>query len=129
MKVVHSEAVRSAQYSRLRTAYCALIYCVLIVACSPQPEQPEVFGFGGIPRLAKYYPVVDAHGDTTYKTIPSDTFINQHGQPFITGNLAGNISVVQVFFTSCEGICPVISYSMGQVQKEFKGNANVNLVS
>lgn len=82
-----------------------------------------------IPRLAKYYPEVDAKGDTTYKTIPVDTFINQRGEMFVTSQLAGSISVVQVFFTSCEGICPMISRSMADVEKEFPRDGSVKLVS
>lgn len=81
-----------------------------------------------VPRLMKYYDAVE-NGDTIFKTIPVDTFLNQDGAPFSTAELKGNISVVQLFFTSCEGICPVISNHMALVQKEFAGNSNVNLVS
>lgn len=136
-------AVRSARSIRikltanrvLRTAHCVL-YCVLITACcllaSCGPEKTPgktEFTYEGIPRLAKYHNGVDENGDTLYKIVPAETFINQYGQSFSTAQLKGNISVVQVFFTSCEGICPVISSSMAAVQKEFVGNSNVNLIS
>lgn len=120
----------SCSHSNVRGSLALLLPLLLLTfSCSPPADNSEVFELTGVPRLTKYYPVVDAHGDTTYKTIPSDTFINQHGQPFITADLAGNISVVQIFFTSCEGICPIISGSMSQVQKEFRGDKNVSLVS
>lgn len=131
MKTVHSSefTVRSSQFTlRLRTAYCVLI-CCLLAGCAPTPSEDSEFSYQGIPRLAKYYPEVDANGDTTYKTVPVEKFINQHGDSFSTAQLRGKISVVQFFFASCEGICPIISDNMVLVQKEFAGNQNVKLIS
>lgn len=109
-------------YGSLLTAFC------LISSCGPETDD-NVLITEGIPRLTKYYPEVGANGDTTYKTVPYESFINQYGDTFSTEALKGNISVVQMFFTSCEGICPVITNSMASVQKEFAGNSNVNLIS
>lgn len=112
----------------LMTVYCLLALCLL--SCAPSPNESDgEFSYQGIPRLSKYYPEVDANGDTTYKTVPAETFISQHGDSFSMGQLKGHISVVQFFFTSCEGICPIITNSMASVQKEFSGNENVKLVS
>lgn len=130
-------AVRSAQLSwinvgahrLLRTAYCALFtVCCVLSSCGPKTDDDEKFSITPVPRLAKYYDLSE-NGDTIYKTVPVDTFINQYGQPFSTAALKGNISVVQMFFASCQGICPVITTNMAAVQKEFAGNTNVHLVS
>jgi protein SCO1/2 len=121
-------SVRSAHPWRI-IVYCALItVCCALSSCDPKAEDDEEFAIVSVPRLAKYYDI-DEKGDTVYKTVPVDTFINQDGQVFSTAELKGNISVVQLFFASCEGICPVISDHMAMVQKEFAGNSNVNLVS
>jgi protein SCO1/2 len=111
-----------------RLFFLMLIPTLTLFSCGPKQAEEE-FTVGAIPRLAKYYPEVDAKGDTTYAKAPVDSFINQHGDTFSTAALAGHVSVVQLFFTSCEGICPVISGSMSQVQKEFAGNKEVRLVS
>lgn len=82
-----------------------------------------------VPRLAKYYPVVSDNGDTTFETPPFQTFLNQDGDSFSTASLKGNIVVVQIFFASCKGICPVISKSMEKLQAEFADQKEVKLVS
>ncbi len=106
-----------------------LLFVVLASSCGPHVEETPEFYMDPIPRLAKYYPEVNEKGDTIYATVPVDTFINQNGKKFVTSELQGNISVVQLFFTSCEGICPITSGSMERIQKEFAGDWNVNLIS
>lgn len=83
----------------------------------------------GIPRLAKYYGEPDANGDTVYHTVPAVELVNQYGDTISTSLATGKVSVVQLFFTSCEGICPVISGNITAVQKAFAGNENVKLFS
>jgi protein SCO1 len=131
MKTVRSTqyAVRSAQFAVRSLLLTLTPILTLFISCGPPEEDQPEFYAEPIPRLAKYYPEVNANGDTTYATVPVDSFINQHGDTFFTASLAGHVSVVQLFFTSCEGICPVISGSMSQVQKEFAGNKDVMLVS
>jgi protein SCO1/2 len=104
-----------------------IVLCITIISCGPKTDN-EQFYMTPVPRLMKYYDAIE-NGDTLFKIVPVDTFINQNGNVFSTAELKGNISVVQLFFTSCEGICPVISNHMAMVQKEFAGNSNVNLVS
>lgn len=124
-------AVRSAQWRGFRlTAYCLLLtaYCALS-SCGPEIEEAPEFSADPIPRLTKYYPEVNANGDTTYKGPEFVTLVDQEGTNFSTSVWSGRIQVVQVFFTSCEGICPVISGSMQTVRNEFKENADVKLLS
>jgi protein SCO1 len=128
MKRVGSGAVCSRQ-SRvwLITAYCLLTYCLL--SCGPKTDEGEGFTMTPVPRLAKYYPQVDANGDTTYDKPAPGTFVDQSGRTFSTADFGGHIQVIQVFFASCEGICPVITNNMAAVQKEFAGNDAVKLLS
>lgn len=130
-KISAQLAVRSAQFKWLRvTAYCALItaYCALS-SCGPKVEETPEFYMDPIPRLTKYYPEVNTNGDTIYKGPESVTLVDQEGTSFSTSVWSGRVQVVQVFFTSCEGICPVISGSMQMVRNEFKGNPDVKLLS
>lgn len=100
-----------------------------VFSCSPPAETGNEVTISEIPRLSKYYPEVSASGDTTYHTLPVVQLLNQYGDTFSTDVLNGKISVTQFFFTSCEGICPVISGNMTSVQKAFAGNSEVKLLS
>lgn len=114
----------------LEVTKCLLLLLPLfIVSCSPPVKEEPEFSYNGIPRLAKYYDEITESGDTIFKVVPDAVFINQYGNSFSTAELKGTITVMQVFFASCQGICPVITGSMANVQKEFAGNSNVNLIS
>ena len=102
---------------------------VLFVSCGPTEIPKEEFSMQGIPRLAKYYGEPGQSGDTVYHKVPAVELINQYGDTISTSIADGKISVVQLFFTSCEGICPVISGNMTSVQKAFAGNDNVKIFS
>lgn len=133
------KTVRNSQYAMPNAQYAVrnvrwMIYCALCIAycalgCAPQPTDSEEFSFTPIPRLARYYPVVNDNGDTTFETPQFETFVSQNGDSFSTASLKGNIVVVQIFFASCKGICPVISHGMQSVQQEFHNEKNVKLVS
>ncbi len=136
MRLVRSKKlVRSAQW-RQASAYSALIfYCVLffycaLISCSPPPQDENVFEITELPRLTKYYPEINAAGDTTgFHRVPVQSFVNQFGDTFYSNDVNGKISVIHFFFASCEGICPVISNNVFDVQRAFKGNDNVKLIS
>jgi protein SCO1/2 len=101
----------------------------LFTSCGPTEVPKEEFSMQGIPRLAKYYGEPDANGDTVFHKVPAVALTNQYGDTVSTSLASGKISVVQLFFTSCEGICPVISGNMTSVQKAFAGNENVKMFS
>ena len=52
-------------------------------------------------------------------TIPSFNFINQEGQAITEKTVDGKIVVADFFFTSCPGICPRLTKSMGTIQQAF----------
>ena len=51
------------------------------------------------------------------------------GQPFRAERLAGKIWVVDFIFTSCAGICPVMTGKMAELQRAFDGEDRVEFVS
>ena len=57
------------------------------------------------------------------------SLVNQKNEVFTEKNLDGKISVVDFFFTTCPGICPRMTSSMGDIQKEFINDDNVLLLS
>lgn len=106
-----------------------VIAITILSSCGPTEIPKEEFSMQGIPRLAKYYGEPDQNGDTVFHKVPAVELINQYGDTISTLIANGKISVVQLFFTSCEGICPVISGNMTAVQKAFAGNDNVKIFS
>lgn len=106
-----------------------VIAITILSSCGPKEIPKEEFSMQGIPRLAKYYGEPDQNGDTVFHKVPAVELINQYGDTISTSMANGKISVVQLFFTSCEGICPVISGNMTAVQKAFAGNGNVKIFS
>ncbi len=67
-----------------------------------------------LPILSKYKIV---KGDTVYQKIPPFTFTDQDNHPFNSKSLAGKVHVADFFFTSCPGICPVMTSQMQRLQE------------
>ena len=70
-----------------------------------------------LPVLSKYKIV---NGDTVYQKIPHFVFINQDSVPFDSKKLIGKVHVADFMFTSCPGICPVMSSQMQRLQEMTK---------
>lgn len=84
-------------------------------------EQALAAHDGTAPATAEALPVLGEIGDFT--------LTDQSGAPFEASSLAGKIYVADFFFTSCSGICPVMSKAMADVQQEFTGDHRVAFVS
>lgn len=55
--------------------------------------------------------------------------LERSGQMVRLQDLAGQVWVADFFFTSCAGICPMMSNQMSRLQEELAGVAGVRLVS
>ncbi len=51
------------------------------------------------------------------------------GQPFRADRLAGKVWVADFIFTSCAGICPVMTGEMAELHRAFEGEDRVEFVS
>ncbi|HXE55250.1 MAG TPA: SCO family protein, partial [Tepidisphaeraceae bacterium] len=58
---------------------------------------------------------------------PELKLTDQNGQPFSTSSLHGHPWIADFVFTTCGGICPVMSHQMASIQEHTP--AGVNLVS
>lgn len=56
-------------------------------------------------------------------------FVNQDGQPFGLNELKGKISVVDFFFTSCHGPCPIMSDFMAHLYRTYESHPEIQFVS
>ncbi len=57
------------------------------------------------------------------------SFTNQRGQQTSNKDLAGKVSVVDFFFTTCKGICPKMNTNMKQIYNEFRSEPDFRIVS
>ncbi len=70
-----------------------------------------------LPVLSKYKTV---NNDTVYQPIPHFQLIDQDSVSFDSRQLHGKIHVADFFFTSCPGICPIMSGQMSRLQEMTK---------
>ena len=54
-----------------------------------------------------------------FHEIPSFELINQHGERVTKETVAGEVCVVDFFFTTCPGICPKMTNNMRLIQDQF----------
>lgn len=57
------------------------------------------------------------------------SFLNQNGKEISLDDVNGKVFVAEYFFTTCGTICPRMTEQMTRVQKRFKGNENVKILS
>lgn len=57
------------------------------------------------------------------------SFIDQDGKTFTEKNMKGKVCVVEYFFTSCTGICPIMNGNMKKVYDRFKNENDFLIVS
>ena len=61
--------------------------------------------------------------------VPRFEFVKQDGSPFGLEELNGKVSVVDFIFTTCPGICPVMSGNMSELYQQFEKAPRVQFVS
>jgi protein SCO1 len=62
-------------------------------------------------------------------TIGRFSFHDQHGDAVTDQDIEGKIHVASFMFTSCISICPVMTKNMKVLQREFRGNPHVQMLS
>jgi cytochrome oxidase Cu insertion factor (SCO1/SenC/PrrC family) len=65
--------------------------------------------------------------DTSYLKLPLFTAMNADSQLISTALMDGNVSVVEVFFTECQSICPIMNKQMERVFSGLSQNKNVKI--
>lgn len=61
--------------------------------------------------------------------VPQFQMTDQNGQPFGRDNMLGHITIVDFFFTSCPGVCPVLNGNMSELYRTLKGSDQVRFLS
>jgi protein SCO1/2 len=64
-----------------------------------------------------------------YGKVPAFEFTEQNGQPFGTSEMKGEINIVNFFFTSCQGPCPVMNARVAELYQKYATSDQVRFVS
>jgi len=76
-----------------------------------------------------FTPKWDISDTKTFHQIRPFKLINQENQIFTEKDIEGKICVADFFFTTCPGICPKMTNSMTDIQKEFINDDDILLLS
>jgi protein SCO1/2 len=76
-----------------------------------------------------FTPKWDIKNITSFHTIRPFRLISQENKIFTEKDIEGKICVADFFFTTCPGICPKMTKSMSDIQKEFINDDEVLLLS
>ncbi|MCI2227834.1 SCO family protein [Polaribacter sp. MSW13] len=66
---------------------------------------------------------------TSFHRIPDFNLVNQNGETVTQKTFENKIYVADFFFTTCPGICPMMTSNMYKIQEEFKNDNDVLLLS
>ncbi|MEO5643497.1 MAG: SCO family protein [Bacteroidia bacterium] len=70
------------------------------------------------------------HADSLNRHLVFDfSLTDQTGKTVTRKDFENSITVVDFFFTSCQGICPVMNTQMKRVYDKFRGNKEVKFIS
>jgi protein SCO1 len=76
-----------------------------------------------------FTPKWEVANENTFHKIRPFILINQENQIFTEKDLDGKICVADFIFTTCPGICPKMTSSMANIQKEFINDDELLLLS
>lgn len=65
----------------------------------------------------------------TISVVKPFSFVNQDGQAITEKEVEGKVYVVEYFFTTCTGICPIMNNNMKKVYERFKGQKDFLILS
>lgn len=113
----------------IRSVILFFVVGLLAVACVKGPQKQKKLPVLGAEEIL----VKDENGedilDTVYKTIHQFEFLNQDRKTITASEFAGDIYVVDFFFTSCPTICPKMTAQMLRVYEKFDGEERVKFLS
>ncbi|MFM2392189.1 MAG: hypothetical protein RLZZ546_166 [Bacteroidota bacterium] len=96
---------------------------IIFLSCK---EKNQVLPYYDTPDFT---PKWDIKNKTSFHTIRSFSLISQENKIFTEKDIEGKICVADFFFTTCPGICPKMTKSMSNIQKEFINDDEVLLLS
>lgn len=96
---------------------------IIFISCK---EKNQVLPYYDTPDFT---PKWDIKNKKSFHTIRPFRLISQENKIFTEKDIEGKICVADFFFTTCPGICPKMTKSMSDIQKEFINDDEVLLLS
>lgn len=86
------------------------------------------FYYNKVAQEMKKPPSLAFLGDEMHR-VRDFSFINQDGDTVSLETVKGKILVIEYFFTTCQGICPIMNENMAEVYNTFKNDEDVIILS
>ena len=61
--------------------------------------------------------------------VPAFQFVERNGTPFGKNDMKGTISIVNFFFTSCKGPCPIMNSKVAELYRKYATTDKVRFIS
>jgi protein SCO1/2 len=111
-----------------------IILLVMVIGCNQKkenlPEKVDRLPYYNTPDFtASFLTDEDAVNKQITHQIADFSFTNQNGEAVTQKNIEGKIHVADFIFTSCGSICPTMTINMEKVNKVFKKDEGVALLS
>ncbi len=98
----------------------------ILFFCFSCKEKKEVLPYYNTPDFTPKWNI--ANKESFHQIRPFE-LINQEDRIFTEKDIEGKICVADFFFTTCPGICPKMTKSMSDIQKEFINDDAILLLS
>lgn len=84
----------------------------------------------GLPYYSEATLTPEWEGDpSSFHVVQNFSFIDQKGKEITDAHYEGKIYVANFFFTTCPGICPIMTDNLKTIQDEFVDDPDVQLLS
>jgi len=109
---------------------------IFIFSCqnSQHKKDNNIYDYSALPyfneaSFTPYWLESDDESLKTFHKIPSFKLVNQDGDTITEKTFENKIYVTNFFFATCPGICPKMTENMGILQRKFKDDSDVLLLS
>ncbi|MEI6712348.1 MAG: SCO family protein [Verrucomicrobiota bacterium] len=102
----------------MRVPFLLLVGCVCFSACKPRAGDAEVRALAAPEeRLRKYW------------QLPEFALQDHNSVAFASSQMKGKLWIVDFFYSSCPGPCPMLSSRLSGIHKQFKDEPRVGFLS
>ncbi|MFT5214013.1 MAG: protein SCO1/2 [Patiriisocius sp.] len=111
-----------------------LLLFLIVIGCKENIKTQEGSRVDALPFFneASFTPKWISYNNAALKSfhkIPDFELINQNGEKITQKTFENKIYIADFFFTTCPGICPMMTDSMLKLQEEFKNDTAVLFLS
>ncbi|WP_166384548.1 SCO family protein [Polaribacter sp. 11A2H] len=119
---------------KIVSRFFLLLIIVTTISCKNTNKETVLSRVDTLPYYneASFTPKwIDANSDElkSFHTIPEFSLTDQNGENITQKTFEGKIYVTDFFFTTCPGICPMMTKNMTLVQDAFKDDTSVLMLS